>query len=349
MVYWFYNQWQSSYEAIQRALKKKIRFAQGLPELKDDLSNITLARNNIIVIDDLMSQATDSPVVSKLFTQGRHHNASVILLLQNMYPKGKYNTDISRNATYKVLFRSPGDRKQIDIMAEQTFAKDRPHFMKAYSQETEQPYGYIIVDNHPRTTGKRQVVANVFGDCQSYPVHLPDARWEHTKSVGTKRSEPAAKQHSYEVTRQGSKKRVQATVKTAQKRKRVQSAVKTAKKRQRGQPPMKKRQRVQSAVKIRQPKKRPSRILYSPGETDSEEEGSEEDYSEGEGSEPDWASPGEDVSDPLEEASTEETWDSYQDRLNQIAAPSDEEREEGNSFIVRPRPRGGFGSRIIYE
>ena len=169
MIYWFYNQWQPRYEEIQRALKNKIRFAQGLPNLEDDLSNIKLARHNIIVLDDLMAQATDSPVVSKLFTQGRHRNASVILLLQNMFPKGKYNTDISRNATYKVLFRSPGDRKQIDIMAEQTFAKDRPHFMKAYIQETERPYGYIIVDNHPRTTSEHQVVANVFDDCYTYP------------------------------------------------------------------------------------------------------------------------------------------------------------------------------------
>ena len=35
---------------------------------------------------------------SRLFTQGRYRNASVILLLQNMFPKGKYNTGISRNA-----------------------------------------------------------------------------------------------------------------------------------------------------------------------------------------------------------------------------------------------------------
>ena len=148
-VYWFYNQWQPSYDDIQRALKKKIQFTQDIPELSDDLHEIRPENNNILVFDDLMSQATDSPVVSKLFTQGRHRNASVILLLQNMFPKGKFNTDISRNALYKVLFRSPGDRKQIDIMAEQTFAKDRPHFMKAYTQETEKPFGYIVLDNHP--------------------------------------------------------------------------------------------------------------------------------------------------------------------------------------------------------
>ena len=168
-VYWFYNQWQPIYEDIRRVLKKNIRFAQGVPDLNEDLSNIHPALNNMIVLDDLMAEAKDSPVVSKLFTQGRHRNASVILLLQNMFPKGKFNTDISRNALYKVLFRSPGDRKQIDIMAEQTFAKDRPHFMKAYTQETEKPYGYILLDNHPRTTSDRQVVADVFGQCNSYP------------------------------------------------------------------------------------------------------------------------------------------------------------------------------------
>ena len=168
-VYWFYNQWQPIYDEIQRLLNKKIRFVPGLPELTDDLSNIRSIHNNILVFDDLMAEAKDSPVISKLFTQGRHRNASVILLLQNLFPKGKFNTDISRNALYKVLFRSPGDRKQIDIMAEQTFAKDRPQFMKAYSRETKKPFGYIVLDNHPRTESDRQVVADVFGECKSCP------------------------------------------------------------------------------------------------------------------------------------------------------------------------------------
>ena len=168
-IYWFYNQWQPRYDEIKQVLKKKIRFAQGLPELSEDLHEISPEYHNILVFDDLMAQAADSPVLSRLFTQGRHRNASVILLLQNIFPKGKFNTDISRNALYKVLFRSPGDRKQIDIMAEQTFAKDRVNFMKAYTRETEKPFGYIILDNHPRTSSENQVVANVFGKCYTYP------------------------------------------------------------------------------------------------------------------------------------------------------------------------------------
>ena len=61
-VYWFYSQWQSRYDEIKRALKNRIRFAQGLPELSEDLREINPEYHNILVFDDLMSQATDSPV-----------------------------------------------------------------------------------------------------------------------------------------------------------------------------------------------------------------------------------------------------------------------------------------------
>jgi hypothetical protein len=115
-ILWCYNQWQDRYDDLRKSLGKSIRFEKGLPELSDDLNEINTQYNNIIILDDLMAEATDSPVVSRLFTQGRHRNASVILLLQNMFPKGKFNTDVSRNAQYLALFRSPSDRKQIGIV-----------------------------------------------------------------------------------------------------------------------------------------------------------------------------------------------------------------------------------------
>ena len=168
-IYWFYNQWQQRYDALRRVLRKRIQFTQGLPDLSEDLKEINPEYNNILVFDDLISQAIDSPVLSQLFTQGRHRNASVILLLQNMFPKGKYNTDINRNAQYVVLFRSPSDRKHIDILAERTFAKDRKNFMSVYAKETAKPYGYVLIDNQTKTTSDKQVVSDVFGHCQRYP------------------------------------------------------------------------------------------------------------------------------------------------------------------------------------
>jgi len=148
-IEWFYNQWQPRYKSLQAVLGNEIQFTQGSPELSEDLHEINPKYNNVMISDDLMAQATDSPVLSKLFTQGRHRNASVIFLLQNMFPKGKFNTDITRNAQYMILFRSPSDRKQIGIIAERIFAKDRPKFMEAYTKETAKLFGYVLIDNQP--------------------------------------------------------------------------------------------------------------------------------------------------------------------------------------------------------
>ena len=105
----------------------------------------------MLIFDDLVSEAIQSPIVSRLFTQGRHRNASIILLLQNMFPKGKFNTDISQNAQYMALFRSPSDRKQISIIAEHMFDTNCQGFMSAYYQEMDKPNGYLFVDNRPDT------------------------------------------------------------------------------------------------------------------------------------------------------------------------------------------------------
>ena len=149
-IFWYYNQWQECYENIKKSLGKSIRFERDVPELSEDLCEINARYNNIIILDDLMAEATVSPVVSRLFTQGRHRNASVILLLQNMFPRGKYNTDISRSAQYLTLFRSPSDRKQIGIIGERMFDKNRVHFMNA------------------GTPPDNQILADLFGECYAY-------------------------------------------------------------------------------------------------------------------------------------------------------------------------------------
>ena len=71
-----------------------------------------------------------------------------------MFPNGKFNTD-SGNAQYMPLFRSPSDRKQIGIIAERMFDKNRPRFMSTYFQETKRAFGYIFVGNRPDSHAER--------------------------------------------------------------------------------------------------------------------------------------------------------------------------------------------------
>ena len=167
-ILWFYNQWQPRYEMMENTFE--VEFEQGLPDWSESLEELDPEMHHILVFDDLMHQAVNNPLLSRLFTQGRHRNASVILLMQNMFPKGKYNTDISRNAQYLVLFRSPSDRKQINMIAERIFAENRFKFMQVYSQATSVPYGYVLIDNHPRTAPENQVVTDVFGICRRHPL-----------------------------------------------------------------------------------------------------------------------------------------------------------------------------------
>ena len=154
---------------MKRMHGSEISFVYGILEFSDDLREIDTNYNNLIILDDLMIEAKESPIVARLFTQGRHRNASTVLLLQNMFPKGKYNTDISRNAQYIALFRSPSDRKQIGIVGERIFDKHRDRFITAYSEVTREPYACILlVDSKPDTPADKQVLYDIFGSCRAY-------------------------------------------------------------------------------------------------------------------------------------------------------------------------------------
>ena len=90
-IWWYYSQWQDRYKMMQSSIGKEIQFIRGLPEFKD-LREIDPKFNNVLVFYDLMAQATDRSLDSLLFTQGRHRNAGVILMRQNIFPNGKLNT-----------------------------------------------------------------------------------------------------------------------------------------------------------------------------------------------------------------------------------------------------------------
>ena len=339
-ICWFYNQWQPRYASLKSTLGDEIHFTQGLPELSDDLHEINPKFNNVLVFDDLMSQATDSPVLSKLFTQGRHRDASAILLLQNMFPKGKFNTDISRNPQYMILFRSPSDRKQIDILAEQIFAKDRPNFMEAYAKETEKPYGYLLIDNQPKSTSDRQVVADVFGSCHSYPHMTTNTKGLQAKEISLSKQASEVEQeneaskvnvstpnlhsrkrhipHEFNQPRQKREKPANPQVKTKQRVKVTRKQSKSAKKQAKAKPNAEKKPRT--LKKQATPNVYKTRFIVTP--------------------------PRETLSSEEEEFNSEaEPFSSEDESLNATAKHLNFE-DELNSLA---RQHKGFGPKIMYE
>ena len=59
-------------------------------------------------------------------------------------------------------------------------------------KKTEKPYGYLLIDNQPKTTSDKQVVADVFGNCQSYPHMTTGTKALQVKeiSLGTPETGP---------------------------------------------------------------------------------------------------------------------------------------------------------------
>ena len=79
--------WQECYEKLKKSLGKSIRFKRGVPERSEDLCEINPRYNNVLILDYLMAEATDSPVVSRLFIQGCHQNVSVFSIAAKHVPK----------------------------------------------------------------------------------------------------------------------------------------------------------------------------------------------------------------------------------------------------------------------
>ena len=151
-VIWCYGQWQPLYEDLRRQVPG-IEFVKGIP---DDLSQpdfFDVRKKNLIVFDDLMTEAKCDQRLADLFTKGSHHlNASVTYLTQNLFPQGKACRDVALNTQYLVLFNNPIDRQQVSTLAKRIYPTNSAHFMRRFEKATtSRPFGYLVVDLKPCT------------------------------------------------------------------------------------------------------------------------------------------------------------------------------------------------------
>ena len=69
-----------------------------------------------------------------------------------------------------ILFKSPADRKQIEIISQRIFPKEQNTFMSIYNKETDKQHGYILVDNTPSTRRDSQTITDIFTITQKIPI-----------------------------------------------------------------------------------------------------------------------------------------------------------------------------------
>lgn len=136
-----------------------IRFHFGIP----DMNTFEIQENSLLILDDLMSETNAD--VSKIFTKFAHHkNLSVIFIVQNLFPKGKYARDVSLNTHYIIAFKNPRDKLQIQYLARQIMPQYSKDIIQVFENATAEPHSYLLFDLTQSTPDALRLRTNIFPD-----------------------------------------------------------------------------------------------------------------------------------------------------------------------------------------
>ena len=126
-----------------------VHFHPGLPEDMTELFP-PAQRPGMLILDDLMQETTKSPQITQLLTHGTHHlDLFIITLSQNLYPGGQEEASQNRNYHYTVLFKNPADTRYVKALGNRWLGDSA--FWQMYQKAAHRPFGYFMIDHHPRT------------------------------------------------------------------------------------------------------------------------------------------------------------------------------------------------------
>ena len=151
-ILWLYAEDQPLYHSGL----KHVSFKQGIPE---DIETIFQAnKRNLLVLDDLMTEAHSDQRMTRLFSVGSHHrNLSIIFIIHNLFHYGKEMRTLSLNSHYIILFKNPRDKLQISTLARQMYPGSSQFLIEAFQDATQEAHGYLLIDLKPSTEDKLRV------------------------------------------------------------------------------------------------------------------------------------------------------------------------------------------------
>lgn len=140
----------------------KVEIIEGLPDINMFNDNL----NNLLILDDLMTEAEKSDEMMALFTTHSHHkNISVIFTKQNLFSQNAFSRTISLNAQYLILLNNSRDMAQIATLGRQMFPNNSKFLVEAYKEATTQfQYGYLVLDFKQSTKPDQRVQRGIFYD-----------------------------------------------------------------------------------------------------------------------------------------------------------------------------------------
>jgi len=169
-IIWCYSKHQPELYQELMDINSRIEYVEGIPT---DLERMFDKKtNNLIILDDMMNEASQDDRVSKLFTRGRHDNLSVIYLTQNLFHKNQRS--ISINSDYMVIFKNARDQSQIHHLAKQAMPTNTKFLIEAYKEATKKPHSYLLFDATPTTDDKFRIRTNILPHESPQFVYIPN-------------------------------------------------------------------------------------------------------------------------------------------------------------------------------
>ena len=163
-----YVVFQKLYREIQKEIPEII-FKYGLPTKEEllELSGEGEVKHSLLLIDDLMSELSNSKEMEELFvTLAHHRKITCLFLTQNVFYQGKYSRTISLNTWYFVILSVRRDIRQLKLLGSQILGGGgtTKAFIKAYEDTQKEKYGYLLVDVSPHSVKKHMLRTNIFPD-----------------------------------------------------------------------------------------------------------------------------------------------------------------------------------------
>lgn len=164
-VVFLYDCWQPLYDELLKLYD--IKFIEGIPQSLNDDHLLPRDKTNLLIIDDMMKEASGNSEIEKVFTQYVHHrNLSAILIVQNLFVQGKSSRTISLNTNYLILFKNPRDANQVAVLGRQMYPGNTKYFMECYQDAVKSPFGYLMIDYKAKTPEQFRLRTGLFSDRQ---------------------------------------------------------------------------------------------------------------------------------------------------------------------------------------
>ena len=173
-IYFCFNVNQPLYEDMKRDIPE-IEFFEGIPT-KEVLETWLMQEpgHKMLILDDLMSEASTSTSISDVFCKYSHHmHYSCWLIVQNLFNGGKLFRTISLNSHYFIIFKNRRDEMQVRTLGRQIFGGDVNYYLQAYKMATDVRYGYILIDLSSHSNPLYKLRSNIIPP-QYTSVYLPE-------------------------------------------------------------------------------------------------------------------------------------------------------------------------------